>query len=372
MGQGTARDMAYVWSAPVRCAGLRWQSAAAAAHRICQVGRRVQAHRQAPRRVGVRAWSRVRYEHGEDSTQRGLFWLPDAPSVVPSPTVSVSAASAVSAAAGTVSPSPPWTDGATAAATAAASAKARVAVRPVQRDPLERELNAVARLRALVFPECYAEGAVHSPRRLRDILYTLQSRLRNDPLRHHTLVAVNAAGRSSDALPKAPSEEVVASVDFTVQDFRVEWNAPLMLGPDAWRVPWPVSLTTARPPPTSATLLGMSTATRGWPVLSVYISGLSVAPTHRRRGHARHLLAHTEQWTRARDIPFLTLHVERHNQAAIQLYESCNFYEQRDPHVLELWRRKTGETRHMLMFKRLRDDGHGGEMERVRRADHAS
>eukprot|EP00166_Cyanidium_caldarium_P001863 ctg_1975.g481 len=144
MGQGTARDMAYVWSAPVRCAGLRWQSAAAAAHRICQVGRRVQAHRQAPRRVGVRAWSRVRYEHGEDSTQRGLFWLPDAPSVVPSPTVSVSAASAVSAAAGTVSPSPPWTDGATAAATAAASAKARAAVRPVQRDPLERRALAAA------------------------------------------------------------------------------------------------------------------------------------------------------------------------------------------------------------------------------------
>jgi RimJ/RimL family protein N-acetyltransferase len=53
--------------------------------------------------------------------------------------------------------------------------------------------------------------------------------------------------------------------------------------------------------------------------------GLMVAPSYRRRGIGRALLARAVEWGRAAGIEKLELHVFPHNEPAIRLYESFGF-----------------------------------------------
>jgi RimJ/RimL family protein N-acetyltransferase len=53
--------------------------------------------------------------------------------------------------------------------------------------------------------------------------------------------------------------------------------------------------------------------------------GLMVSERHRRRGIGTALLREAEEWARAVGVRKLELHVFPHNDAAIQLYESCGF-----------------------------------------------
>lgn len=53
--------------------------------------------------------------------------------------------------------------------------------------------------------------------------------------------------------------------------------------------------------------------------------GLMVAPSHRRRGIGRALLARAAAWGRETGIRKLELHVFPHNQPAIRLYEQFGF-----------------------------------------------
>ncbi len=53
------------------------------------------------------------------------------------------------------------------------------------------------------------------------------------------------------------------------------------------------------------------------------MSGLMVAPSHRRRGLATRLIEESKRWFRARDIKFFTLYTAAANRDAMQLYERC-------------------------------------------------
>ena len=53
--------------------------------------------------------------------------------------------------------------------------------------------------------------------------------------------------------------------------------------------------------------------------------GLMVSERHRRRGIGTALLREAEEWARTVGVRKLELHVFPHNDAAIQLYESCGF-----------------------------------------------
>ncbi|EIM00746.1 GNAT family N-acetyltransferase [Rhodanobacter sp. 115] len=56
-----------------------------------------------------------------------------------------------------------------------------------------------------------------------------------------------------------------------------------------------------------------------------HISDLAVAPQHERRGVARALLAHAEDWARGHDCQLMTLAVFPGNERARALYESAGY-----------------------------------------------
>lgn len=224
-----------------------------------------------------------------------------------------------------------------------------VLFRKVLRHDGWKELAAVAELRTLVFSP-YAADPYFFARRKEELYTCMRSRLEVNPGRNHTFVLVPREPEAFSGDQTSPLiHPVMGTADVTEYPHPSEDDG-LWFGP-GYLFPFLLPSGNAKMRKSGEESAVGDTLTNK--AGSVYISGLAIAPTFRRRGFGRLVLLEIERWTRRRHLQAMYLHVERHNVAGLRLYETSGFRPVQERETMQLWRKRTGEREHLLMWKSL-------------------
>lgn len=233
-----------------------------------------------------------------------------------------------------------------------------VLFRKVLRHDGWKELAAVAELRTLVFSP-YAADPYFFARRKEELYTSMRSRLEVNPGRNHTFVLVPRDPEMFQDDRATPLlHTIIGTADVTEYPHPSEDNG-LWFGP-GYLFPFLLSPSGAktRHAPGKENTVDDDVLENVSKAGSVYISGLAIAPTFRRRGLGRLVLLEIQRWTRRRHLEAMYLHVERHNTAGLRLYETFGFRPVQERETMQLWKKRTGEREHLLMWKPL-EPGHG-------------